>query len=49
MEPVFAALSAFVMIHEIMTPLAIVGSGLILVGMVVAELGGQEKVLQQTI
>ena len=49
MEPVFAALSAFIMIHEIMTPLAMVGSGLILVGMVVAELGGQEKVLQQTV
>ncbi len=48
MEPVFAALSAYILIHEVMTPLALVGSALILIGMLVAELGGQEKAIHQS-
>ena len=43
MEPVFAALAAFVLIHEVMTVPALIGSALILAGMLVAEIGGQEK------
>lgn len=47
LEPVFAAVSAFVLIGEIMTYSAILGSVLILAGMVVAEFGGREKALPE--
>lgn len=38
-EPVFGALFSFLLIGEVLTPRALVGSGLILAGMLVAELG----------
>ena len=48
MEPVFAALSAYVLIRETMTPSALVGAALILAGMLVAEFGGGEHAVRDS-
>lgn len=42
MEPVFAAISAFFFAGEFLTPRGLLGAGLVLVGMLVAEFTGSE-------
>ncbi|MHB8073176.1 DMT family transporter [Desulfosporosinus fructosivorans] len=48
MEPVFAALSAFLFVGEILSPKGLLGAGLVLVGMLIAEFTGStnEKLLE---
>jgi drug/metabolite transporter (DMT)-like permease len=43
MEPVFAAISAFFLAGEILTPKGLIGAGLVLVGMLIAEFTGSEN------
>jgi len=43
MEPVFAAVSAFLFIGELLTPRGLLGAGLVLVGMLIAEFTGSEN------
>jgi drug/metabolite transporter (DMT)-like permease len=42
MEPVFAAITAYLWAHELLSPQAILGSICILAGMILAELGGDD-------
>lgn len=43
MEPVFAAISAFLFIGELLTPRGLLGAGLVLVGMLIAEFTGSKN------
>lgn len=45
MEPVFAALSAFILAGELLTPKGYFGAGLVLIGMLIAEFSGSRNEL----
>ena len=46
-EPVFAAISSFILIGERLTPIQLLGGGLILAGMLATELGPQMRAVLQ--